>query len=89
MVERARNKRQCLTNISDLDIVDREVVAEIFLGDNGHCAAINRFLNKEITICAQTTDGKEESTWHHAATIRNQTIHCAILVEFATDRIDA
>ena len=52
MVELARNKRQSTTHISDLDIVDWEVMPEIFLGDDGHCAAINSFFNKEITISA-------------------------------------
>ena len=89
MVKLARNKRQSLTHISDLNIVDWEVMPEIFLGDDGHCAAINSFFNKEITICAQTTNGKEESTWYYAATIRNEASYFAIIEELGTNRIDA
>ena len=62
---------------------------KIFLSDDGHCAAINSFFNKEIAVCAQTTDGKKESPWNHTPAIRNQASHYAILTEFATNRIDA
>ena len=71
MVEIPRNKGQSLTHISDLDIVDREVMPKIFLSDDGHCTAINSFFNKEIAVCAQTTDGKKESPWNHTSAIRN------------------
>ena len=71
MVEIPRNKGQSLTHISDLDIVDREVMPKIFLSDDGHCAAISSFFNKEIAVCAQTTDGKKESPWNHTSAIRN------------------
>ena len=89
MIEIPRNKRQSLTNISDLDIVDREVMPKIFFSDDSYCATINSFFNKEIAICAQTTNRKKESPRHNAATIRNQASYCAILTEFTTNRINA